>query len=155
MTIFGMIPPKWHPLEKKGKSPSLLAIHRHTLLHNLKTHLTIALHTTLTIITSPCCPNCGSTSIEAHASSGESICTKCGTVIEENGIVSSVQFQEGAGGSASMVGKFVSSTKSTAYTDGKRGKYYFFDVIDRQCFMLSLLWFVGLIYEHLNECMNV
>jgi len=72
------------------------------------------------------CPNCGSTDIEQHEASGASICTECGVVVEENAIVSSVEFVEGAGGSSSMVGQFVSASSSKAYTGGGRnGRYGF------------------------------
>ena len=64
------------------------------------------------------CPNCGSKEIEQHDASGASICTDCGVVVEENAIVSAVEFVEGAGGSSNMVGQFVSATSSKAYTGG-------------------------------------
>jgi transcription factor IIIB subunit 2 len=64
------------------------------------------------------CPNCGSTEIEQHSASGASICTECGVVVEENAIVSSVEFAEGSGGTSSMVGQFVSATSSKAYSGG-------------------------------------
>jgi len=69
----------------------------------------------------PICPNCGSKEIEQHDASGASVCTDCGVVVEENAIVSSVEFVEGAGGSSSMVGQFVSATSSKAYTGGGSG----------------------------------
>jgi transcription initiation factor TFIIIB Brf1 subunit/transcription initiation factor TFIIB len=73
------------------------------------------------------CPNCGSTHIEQHGASGASVCTECGVVLEENAIVSSVEFAEGAGGASSMVGQFVSATSSKAYTGapGGGGRYGF------------------------------
>jgi transcription factor IIIB subunit 2 len=64
------------------------------------------------------CPDCGSREIEQHDASGASICTECGVVVEENAIVSAVEFVEGAGGASSMVGQFVSATSSKAYTGG-------------------------------------
>jgi len=45
------------------------------------------------------------------------VCTECGVVLEENAIVSAVEFVEGAGGASSMVGQFVSATSSKAYTE--------------------------------------
>eukprot|EP00934_Nitzschia_sp_Nitz4_P008237 Nitzschia sp. Nitz4//scaffold35_size145790//141461//143401//NITZ4_003062-RA/size145790-processed-gene-0.220-mRNA-1//1//CDS//3329549220//8227//frame0 len=73
------------------------------------------------------CPNCGSTHIEQHDASGASVCTECGVVLEENAIVSAVEFVEGAGGASSMVGQFVSATSSKAYSSqgGGRGGYGF------------------------------
>jgi transcription factor IIIB subunit 2 len=78
------------------------------------------------------CPNCGSRAIEQHEASGASICTACGIVVEENAIVSSVEFVEGAGGSSSMVGQFVSATSSKAYTNAGRGGRYGFSRDSRE-----------------------
>jgi transcription initiation factor TFIIIB Brf1 subunit/transcription initiation factor TFIIB len=78
------------------------------------------------------CPNCGSKEIEQHGASGASICTDCGVVVEENAIVSSVEFVEGAGGASSMVGQFVSATSSKAYTGGGRGGRYGFSRDSRE-----------------------
>lgn len=85
-----------------------------------------------TITSTLICPNCGGSGndcIEHHEASGASICTNCGIVVEENAIVSSVEFVEGAGGSSSMVGQFVSATSSKAYTGGSgaggRARYGF------------------------------
>ena len=64
------------------------------------------------------CPNCGGRDIEQHDASGASVCTECGVVVEENAIVSAVEFVENSGGSSSMVGQFVSATSSKAYTGG-------------------------------------
>tara|TARA_B110001450_G_C17327697_1_gene362113 strand:- start:268 stop:435 length:168 start_codon:yes stop_codon:yes gene_type:complete len=47
------------------------------------------------------CPNCGSTHIEMQGASGASVCIECGVVLEENAIVSSVEFVE-QGGASSM-----------------------------------------------------
>lgn len=68
------------------------------------------------------CPNCGSTQIEQHDASGASVCTECGVVLEENAIVSAVEFVEGAGGASSMVGQFVSASSSKAYTSSQAGR---------------------------------
>lgn len=39
------------------------------------------------------CPSCGSRDIDYHEAGGHSACVKCGTVVEENVIVSSIEFQ--------------------------------------------------------------
>ena len=39
------------------------------------------------------CPKCGSRDIDFQESGGQSICVSCGTVLEENTIVSSIEFQ--------------------------------------------------------------
>jgi transcription factor IIIB subunit 2 len=64
------------------------------------------------------CPNCGSHDIEQPDTAGASVCMECGVVVEENAIVSAVEFVEGAGGASSMVGQYVSATSSKAYTGG-------------------------------------
>ena len=76
-------------------------------------------------MTSYACPDCGSTSIEQHDASGASVCTQCGTLVEENAIVSTVEFVENAGGASSMVGQFVSATSSKAYTGPSNRGYGF------------------------------
>lgn len=68
------------------------------------------------------CPNCGSTEIENHEASGASICIACGVVCEENAIVSSVEFSEGAGGQASLVGQFVGANGSTPFSRDRLGR---------------------------------
>lgn len=40
---------------------------------------------------------------------GSAVCTDCGSVLEDNIIVSEVQFVEGSGGVSSAVGQFVSA----------------------------------------------
>ncbi len=67
------------------------------------------------------CPNCGSKEIEHHDASGASICTSCGVVVEENAIVSSVEFIEGAGGQSSMMGQYVGASGSKPFNRNQRG----------------------------------
>ena len=71
------------------------------------------------------CPNCGSTEIEHHEASGASICTNCAIVVEENAIVSSVEFDQNDAGVSSMRGNVVSANSSRAYTGGGGGRYGF------------------------------
>ncbi|KAG2210936.1 hypothetical protein INT47_000093 [Mucor saturninus] len=52
------------------------------------------------------CHNCGSDKTESDASSGTSYCVNCGTVLEENQIVSEVSFGETAGGKAVLQGSY-------------------------------------------------
>uniref|UniRef100_A0A8C5QPU5 Transcription factor IIIB 90 kDa subunit n=1 Tax=Leptobrachium leishanense TaxID=445787 RepID=A0A8C5QPU5_9ANUR len=54
------------------------------------------------------CKNCGCTEIDVDAARGDAVCTGCGSVLEDNIIVSEVQFVDTGGGS-SAVGQFVSS----------------------------------------------
>jgi hypothetical protein len=48
------------------------------------------------------CPSCGCTEIGFNEAGGESICTNCGRILEENNIVSSIEFSESASGSRSL-----------------------------------------------------
>lgn len=55
------------------------------------------------------CRNCGSFDLEIDPSRGDTVCTVCGTVLEDSVIVSEVQFEENAHGGSSAIGQFVSS----------------------------------------------
>ena len=46
----------------------------------------------------PVCPACGGREWDVNVASGDTICVSCGYVGEQNAIVSSVEFQETAGG---------------------------------------------------------
>ncbi|KAM5239849.1 transcription factor IIIB 90 kDa subunit isoform 5-T5 [Hipposideros larvatus] len=54
------------------------------------------------------CRGCGGTDIELDSARGDAVCTGCGSVLEDNIIVSEVQFVENSGGGSSAVGQFVS-----------------------------------------------
>ena len=54
------------------------------------------------------CNYCGSSEIEYDASRGDAVCTSCGSVLEDNIIVSEVNFQEQSSGASTVVGQFVS-----------------------------------------------
>ena len=68
------------------------------------------------------CPNCGCTDIEYNVSRGDSTCTGCGAVLEENQIVSGLSFVQDASGSSSMVGQFVPTSGPTPLGSGARGQ---------------------------------
>ncbi|XP_034017999.1 BRF1 RNA polymerase III transcription initiation factor subunit b [Thalassophryne amazonica] len=55
------------------------------------------------------CRTCGGSDIDVDQARGSAVCTGCGSVLEDNIIVSEVQFVEGSGGVSSAVGQFVSS----------------------------------------------
>ncbi|KAJ6629554.1 Transcription factor IIIB 90 kDa subunit [Pseudolycoriella hygida] len=55
------------------------------------------------------CKNCGSSDIEVDSARGDAVCTNCGSVLEDNIIVSEVQFEEAGHGTASAMGQFVSA----------------------------------------------
>ncbi|XP_063296180.1 transcription factor IIIB 90 kDa subunit [Pelobates fuscus] len=54
------------------------------------------------------CRSCGCSEIDVDAARGDAVCTGCGSVLEDNIIVSEVQFVE-SGGASAAVGQFVSS----------------------------------------------
>ena len=69
------------------------------------------------------CKLCKSTVLDKDESSGTTTCTGCGAVLEENAIVSSVQFSETGNGGTAIIGQFVSATctkpfSGTAGTNG-------------------------------------
>lgn len=55
------------------------------------------------------CSHCGCTEIDKDPARGDAVCTGCGSVLEDQIIVSEVQFQENSCGSASVIGQYVSS----------------------------------------------
>ncbi|KAK5873432.1 hypothetical protein PBY51_018472 [Eleginops maclovinus] len=55
------------------------------------------------------CKTCGGGDIDVDQARGSAVCTSCGSVLEDNIIVSEVQFVEGTGGVSSAVGQFVSA----------------------------------------------
>ncbi|KAG8013466.1 Transcription factor IIIB 90 kDa subunit [Nibea albiflora] len=70
-------------------------------------------------MSSKACKNCGSTDIDVDAARGDAVCMGCGSVLEDNIIVSEVEFVESGGGGSLAVGQFVSSESGgTAPTFG-------------------------------------
>ncbi|XP_072218166.1 BRF1 general transcription factor IIIB subunit b [Leuresthes tenuis] len=55
------------------------------------------------------CRTCGGAEIDVDQARGSAVCTGCGSVLEDNIIVSEVQFVEGSGGVSAAVGQFVSA----------------------------------------------
>ncbi|EDO38124.1 predicted protein, partial [Nematostella vectensis] len=60
------------------------------------------------------CSNCGGSDIDLDPSRGDAVCMGCGSVLEDNIIVSEVQFQENSLGGTSAIGQFVSSEGNKA-----------------------------------------
>ncbi|KAJ8411686.1 hypothetical protein AAFF_G00153240 [Aldrovandia affinis] len=58
------------------------------------------------------CKNCGGKDIDVDQARGDAVCMGCGSVLEDNIIVSEVMFVENSGGGSSAVGQFVSSDAS-------------------------------------------
>ncbi|XP_071080554.1 transcription factor IIIB 90 kDa subunit-like [Haliotis cracherodii] len=65
-------------------------------------------------MSSSACTQCGCTDIDIDQARGDAVCTNCGSVLEDQIIVSEVQFQENSAGGASVIGQYVSQdgTKS-------------------------------------------
>ncbi|XP_074547546.1 BRF1 general transcription factor IIIB subunit a [Halichoeres trimaculatus] len=63
-------------------------------------------------MSSKACKNCGSTDIDVDHARGDAVCMGCGSVLEDNIIVSEVEFVETGGGGSLAVGQFVSSEGS-------------------------------------------
>ncbi len=70
------------------------------------------------------CTQCGSNDIEFNESAGHAACVQCGTVLEENTLVASVEFQE-SGDRAQVVGQFVSANCSKVCNFNTYILYYF------------------------------
>lgn len=60
-------------------------------------------------MSSKVCKHCGSSDIDVDAARGDAVCMGCGSVLEDNIIVSEVEFVESGGGGSLAVGQFVSS----------------------------------------------
>lgn len=56
------------------------------------------------------CKYCGGADVEYSESRGETYCTKCGAVLEENRMVESISFAETASGAVRAVGQFIPSS---------------------------------------------
>lgn len=65
------------------------------------------------------CRTCGGADIDVDQARGSAVCTGCGSVLEDNIIVSEVQFVEGSGGVSSAVGQFVSADGENIYSFNK------------------------------------
>ncbi|CAD2100130.1 transcription factor IIIb subunit, putative [Plasmodium vinckei brucechwatti] len=61
------------------------------------------------------CKNCQSSDIETNEGQGEIICLRCGSVLEENKIVESLEFVENNNGAISMVGQFIPSSGTKSF----------------------------------------
>lgn len=74
-------------------------------------------------MSSKTCSNCGGADIDRDAARGDAVCTSCGTVLEDNIIVSEVQFEENAYGGSSAIGQFVSADNQggTGFINSYRG----------------------------------
>lgn len=55
------------------------------------------------------CKNCGCADIDVDQARGDAVCMGCGSVLEDNVIVSEVEFVETGGGSSHAVGRFIAA----------------------------------------------
>ncbi len=64
---------------------------------------------TVRAMSSRVCKVCGGSDIDTDPARGDAVCTNCGSVLDEQIIVSEVQFQESAAGRSSVIGQYVST----------------------------------------------
>uniref|UniRef100_A0A671W484 B-related factor 1 n=1 Tax=Sparus aurata TaxID=8175 RepID=A0A671W484_SPAAU len=72
-------------------------------------------------MSSKVCKNCGSSDIDVDQARGDAVCMGCGSVLEDNIIVSEVEFVESGGGGSLAVGQFVAAgagATSMTFGDG-------------------------------------
>lgn len=60
-------------------------------------------------MSSRACTHCGCSDIDTDQARGDAVCTGCGSVLEDQIIVSEIQFAENAGGGTSVIGQYVSA----------------------------------------------
>jgi len=60
------------------------------------------------------CPECSGTIIEYDSAAGNGFCVACGTVVEENTIVSELTFGETSNGGAMVQGAYVGQGASAS-----------------------------------------
>ncbi|XP_045655262.1 transcription factor IIIB 90 kDa subunit isoform X2 [Ursus americanus] len=92
------------------------------------------------------CRGCGGTDIELDTARGDAVCTGCGSVLEDNIIVSEVQFVENSGGGSSAVGQFVS-------LDGRRQIHHLGNQLqlNQHCLDTAFNFFKMAVSKHLTR----
>lgn len=117
---------KTPPAEKKKKrkkNKTKQNINKLALLHGSKRAKRDTAHSGRMKVV-PKCKQCGGTEFarDIHSASSDLACQQCGSVYEENPIVSEVTFGEASNGAAVVQGSFVGADQSHAtYTGGPRG----------------------------------
>ncbi|XP_072031993.1 transcription factor IIIB 90 kDa subunit-like [Amphiura filiformis] len=71
------------------------------------------------------CPNCGGSDIDNDQARGNAVCVNCGSVIEDNFIVSEVNFAENSLGGTSVIGQFVPSEGGKTHSLGSSFRHGF------------------------------
>ncbi|KAJ6584285.1 cyclin-like protein, partial [Mycena sp. CBHHK59/15] len=69
----------------------------------------------------PVCKECGGTVLEYDTAAGNGVCVNCGSVVEENAIVSEITFGETSSGGAMVQGSFVGQGATHAKMSGPYG----------------------------------
>ena len=59
------------------------------------------------------CKQCGGTDVDVDQGRGDAVCMTCGSVLEDNIIVSEVQFEQNAAGGSNVIGQYVSAEGGT------------------------------------------
>lgn len=103
------------------------------------------------------CSNCGGSDIDTDQARGDAVCMGCGSVLEDNIIISEVQFQENSIGGASAIGQFVSAEGKSFLKfysiSNKKGKIYQLGPVNQYmgyyieaclCFLKLIWWCVKL-----------
>ena len=73
------------------------------------------------------CVHCGCSDIDTDQARGITSCTNCGAVIEDQIIVSEVQFEENSRGGSNVVGQYVSA-------EGEISFLYFNVILSSTCY---------------------
>uniref|UniRef100_G1KRH9 Transcription factor IIIB 90 kDa subunit n=1 Tax=Anolis carolinensis TaxID=28377 RepID=G1KRH9_ANOCA len=106
------------------------------------------------------CAVCGGCEIEVDSARGDAVCTGCGSVLEDNIIVSEVQFVENSGGGSSAVGQFVSldgafhnGGKEVASIPGKRQIHHLGNQLqlNQHCLDTAFNFFKMAVSKHLTR----
>ncbi len=67
----------------------------------------------------PVCAVCGGTEIDNDATRGDSVCVKCGHVMESNMIIAEVSYTDASAGGGVMIGQFVNADGRAPYGSHK------------------------------------
>jgi hypothetical protein len=61
------------------------------------------------------CTSCGADAVVEMSEQAQTVCTRCGTVVSQNAIVSEITFGETSGGAAMVQGSYVGNDQSTSF----------------------------------------
>lgn len=69
------------------------------------------------------CTSCGEDAVLEMTEQAQTVCTRCGTVLSENAIVSDIQFGETGSGAAMVQGSYVSHDQSGFLRRGRSDEW--------------------------------